>query len=143
MTISRRGLGQGVAAAAGGLALSGIGAGPVMAQRSANTLRVAFRDAVPNIDPYFNSQRTGIIIAHQAMDGLVHRDPDTFKNVPALATEWAWQGNNAIDFKIRPGVKFHDGSDFGPDDVVYTFNTIAELGGRLSTPGNYAWIEGA
>ncbi|MCX7367871.1 MAG: hypothetical protein NTX90_02995 [Alphaproteobacteria bacterium] len=75
MKISRRGLGQGVAAAAGGLALGGIGAGPVMAQRSANTLRVAFRDAVPNIDPYFNSQRTGIIIAHQAMDGLVHRDP--------------------------------------------------------------------
>ncbi|MCA3278946.1 MAG: ABC transporter substrate-binding protein [Roseomonas sp.] len=142
MTISRRSLGQGMAAA-GGLALGGIGAGPVYAQRSANTLRVAFRDAVPNIDPYFNSQRTGIIIAHQAMDGLVHRDPDTFKNVPALATEWAWQGNLAIDFKIRPGVKFHDGSDFGPDDVVYTMNRIAQLGGRLSTPGNYAWIEGA
>lgn len=143
MTISRRGLGQGVAAAAGGLALAGIGAGPVMAQRSANTLRVAFRDAVPNVDPYFNSQRTGIIIAHQAMDGLVHRDPETFRNVPALATEWAWQGNTALDFKIRPGVKFHDGSDFSADDVVYTMNGIAELGGRLSTPGNYSWIEGA
>ena len=143
MKISRRGLGQGVAAAAGGLALGSIGAGPVMAQRSANTLRVAFRDAVPNVDPYFNSQRTGLIVAHQAMDGLVHRDPETFRNVPALATEWSWVDSKTIDFKIRSGVKFHDGSDFGPDDVVYTFNTVAELGGRLATPSNYAWIEGA
>jgi len=143
VTIKRRLLGQGLAAAAGGLALPGLFARQAEAQRAANTLRIAFRDAVPNVDPYFNSQRTGIIIAHQAMDGLVHRDPETFKNVPALATAWKWVDAKTIDFTIREGVKFHDGSSFGPDDVVYTINAVANPETRVATPSNYSWIEGA
>lgn len=143
MTIGRRRLGQGIAAATGGLALPWLAPSPAQAQRSANTLRIAFRDAVPNVDPYFNSQRTGLIIGHQAMDGLVHRDPETFRIVPALATEWRWVDNKTLDFTLRQGVKFHDGSDFGPDDVVFTINTIADPNTRTATPSNYAWIQGA
>ena len=74
--IGRRGLG---ALAAGAAAAPALLAGrDASAQRNADTLRVVFRDAVPNIDPYFNSQRTGLILGHQAMDGLVHRDPESF-----------------------------------------------------------------
>ncbi|HWT10205.1 MAG TPA: ABC transporter substrate-binding protein [Roseomonas sp.] len=143
MTIGRRKLGQGVAAAAGGLALPWLAPRRAEAQRSANTLRIAFRDAVPNVDPYFNSQRTGLIIGHQAMDGLVHRDPATFRIVPALATEWRWVDSKTIDFTLRQGVKFHDGSAFGADDVVYTLNTVADPNTRVATPSNYSWIQGA
>ena len=143
MTIARRLLGKGAAAAAGALALPTILVKPAEAQRSANTLRIAFRDAVPNVDPYFNSQRTGLIIGHQALDGLVHRDPETFRIVPALATEWRWVDAKTLDFTLRQGVKFHDGSDFGPDDVVFTINTIADPNTRTATPSNYAWIQGA
>jgi peptide/nickel transport system substrate-binding protein len=127
----------------GALAAPAILAGPAAAQRSANTLRIAFRDAVPNVDPYFNSQRTGLIIGHQAFDGLVHRDPATFRIVPALATEWRWANTTTLDFTLRQGVKFHDGSAFGPDDVVYTINTIADPNTRVATPSNYNWIQGA
>jgi peptide/nickel transport system substrate-binding protein len=137
MTISRRTLGLGA------LAAPALLAGPAQAQRSANTLRIAFRDAVPNVDPYFNSQRTGLIIGHQAFDGLVHRDPATFRIVPALATEWRWVNTTTLDFTLRQGVKFHDGSAFGPDDVVYTINTIADPNTRVATPSNYNWIQGA
>ncbi len=143
MTINRRRLGQGIAAAAGGLALPGLFTRDAEAQRSADTLRIAFTDAVPNIDPYFNSQRTGIIIAHHAMDGLVHRDPHTFKNVPALATEWKWVDAKTLDFTLRQGVKFHDGTGFSADDVVYTINTVVHPDTRLSTPANYSWIDRA
>ena len=139
MTIDRRKFGQGIAAI-GGLALAPHSA---TAQRTADTLRVVFRDAVPNIDPYFNSQRTGLILGHQAWDGLVHRDPETFRIVPALATEWAWVGTTAIDFTLRRGVKFHDGSDFTADDVVFTINTVSNPETRVATPSNYSWIERA
>ena len=61
---------------------------PAFAQKSADTLRILFHDAVPNVDMYFNSQRTGLILAHQAWDMLVHRDPATFEIKPALATDW-------------------------------------------------------
>ncbi len=143
MALNRRKFGKAMVAATGSLALPGLFTHRAEAQRAANTLRVALRDAVPNIDPYFNSQRTGIIIAHQAMDGLVHRDPVTFKNVPALATEWKWVDTKTLDFTLRQGVKFHDGSDFSADDVVYTVNTVVHPDTRLATPANYSWIQGA
>jgi peptide/nickel transport system substrate-binding protein len=135
--MGRRTLGQGIAAV-GGLALT---AAQAQAQRASDTLRIVFRDAVPNIDPYFNSQRTGLILGHQAWDGLVHRDPETFRIVPALATEWRWLDTKTIDFTLRPGVKFHDSSDFTADDVVYTINTVSSPDARVSTPSNYSWID--
>src|SRR5262249_61316791 len=60
---------------------------PAAAQKSADTLRIAFRDAVPNIDPYYNSQRTGLILSHTAFDQLVYRDPSNFEIKPLLATQ--------------------------------------------------------
>ena len=59
-------------------------ASPAVAQKSADTLRILFTDAVPNVDMYFNSQRTGLILAHQAWDMLVHRDPATFERMIAI-----------------------------------------------------------
>ncbi|MBW8267916.1 ABC transporter substrate-binding protein [Caldovatus aquaticus] len=144
MTMRRRSIGKGLlGAAAGGLALPAIATREATAQRAANTLRIGFRDAVPNVDPYYNSQRTGLIIGHQAFDGLVHRDPETFRIVPALATEWRWLDGKTLEFTLRQGVKFHDGSLFGPDDVVYTINTVADPASRVATPSNYAWLQGA
>ena len=104
--------------------LLGASALPVAAQKSADTLRITFRDAVPNIDPFYNNLRTGVVIHHQAWDGLVYRNPDSFKIEPLLATEWKMPDTTTIEFTLRPGVKFHDGSPFTADDVVYTLNLV-------------------
>ena len=113
------------------------------AQKSADTLRIQFADAVPNVDMYFNSQRTGLILAHQAWDMLVHRDPATFEIKPALATAWKFNDDNSLDLTIRQGVKFHDGSTLSADDVVYTINMAANPDSKVATPSNYAWIDKA
>jgi peptide/nickel transport system substrate-binding protein len=118
-------------------------AGPALAQKSADTLRIQFTDAVPNVDMYFNSQRTGLILAHQAWDMLVHRDPATFEIKPSLATDWKFAEDNSLDLTIRQGVKFHDGSTLSPDDVVYTLNMAADPASKVATPSNYAWIDKA
>ena len=73
------------------------------AQKASDTLRIQFIDAVPNVDMYFNSQRTGLILAHQAWDMLVHRDPATFEIKPSLATEWKFAEDNSLDLNIRAG----------------------------------------
>jgi peptide/nickel transport system substrate-binding protein len=122
------------------LALS---ASPALAQKSADTLRITFTDAVPNVDMYFNSQRTGLIIAHQVWDMLVHRDPSTFEIKPSLATAWKFNEDNSLDLTIRQGVKFHDGSMLSAEDVVYTINMAADPASKVATPSNYAWIEKA
>ena len=44
---------------------------PASAQKSADTLRIVLRDAVTNVDPYYNQLRTGLVIAHQSWDNLV------------------------------------------------------------------------
>lgn len=125
-------------------AVIGLAAAPAaFAQKSADTLRVLFNDAVPNVDMYFNSQRTGLILAHQAWDMLVHRDPATFEIKPSLATEWKFTDDNTLDLVIRQGVKFHDGSALSADDVVYTINMAANPESKVATPSNYAWIDKA
>jgi peptide/nickel transport system substrate-binding protein len=113
------------------------------AQKASDTLRIQFTDAVPNVDMYFNSQRTGLIIAHQAWDMLVYRDPATFEIKPSLATEWRFAEDNSLDLKIRQGVKFHDGSPLTADDVVYTINMAANPESKVATPSNYSWIDKA
>src|SRR3954463_8932625 len=116
---------------------------PAMAQKSADTLRIVDRFALPNVDPYYNSLRTGVVMHHQGWDALVYRNPDTFKLEPLLATEWKQPDPTTIEFALRPGVKFHDGSPFTADDVVYTINLIADPASRLSTPANYNWLDKA
>jgi ABC-type dipeptide transport system, periplasmic component len=125
------------------MALFGAGAVPATAQKSADTLRIVMRDALPNIDPYYNNLRTGVVMHHQGWDALVYRNPDTFKLEPLLATEWKQPDPTTIEFTLRPGVKFHDGSPFTADDVVYTINLIADPASRLSTPANYNWLDKA
>ena len=60
----------------GGLLLAAsLAAPPAHAQKSADTLRLAWRDAVPNVDFYYNSLRTGLIVSHHVWDTLIYRIP--------------------------------------------------------------------
>jgi peptide/nickel transport system substrate-binding protein len=108
---------------------------PASAQKSADTLRAVFRDAVTNVDPYYNQLRSGLIIAHHAWDCLLYRDPETFQVKPLLATNWTVVDERTIDFTLRQNVKFHNGDRFTADDVVYTFNLVSASDSRISTPG--------
>src|SRR5256714_6449103 len=110
---------------------------PAMAQKSADTLRIVMRDALPNVDPYYNNLRTGVVMHHQGWDALVYRNPDTFKIEPLLATEWKLPDPTTIEFTLRSDVKFHDGSPFTADDVVYTLSVASDPASKVSTPANY------
>jgi peptide/nickel transport system substrate-binding protein len=117
-------------------------AAPALAQKSADTLRITWRDAIPDVNPYYNSQRTGMVVAFQAFDCLVYRDPDTMEMKPALATSWKQIDETTIDFTLRQGVTFHNGDAFTADDVVYTINTIIQ-DKRVATPAYYSSYAGA
>jgi peptide/nickel transport system substrate-binding protein len=52
---------------------------------------------------------------------------DNFNVVPALAQSWKSSSDGKQwTFKLQPGVKFHDGKDFGAKDVVYTFRRLID-----------------
>ncbi len=136
MEIGRRGV-----MVAGSMGLAALGRS-AQAQKARDTLRVTWRDAIPNVDPYYNSQRTGLIVAHHAWDTLVYRDPDTFQLKPQLATAWRLADDTTLEFTLRDGVKFHDGSPFTADDVVYTVQ-VATGDKQVAVPSNYSFIAGA
>ena len=117
-------------------------AAPALAQKSADTLRITWRDAIPDVDPYHNSQRTGMVVAFQAFDCLVYRDPTTLEIKPALATSWKQVDPTTIDFTLREGVTFQNGDPFTADDVVYTINTIIH-DKQVAIPSYYLSIAGA
>ncbi|HKD74946.1 MAG TPA: ABC transporter substrate-binding protein, partial [Ktedonobacterales bacterium] len=118
------------------------GAGPALAQKSADTLRITWRDAIPDVTPYYNQLRTGIVLGHQVWDSLVYRDPETFQIKPLLAESFKWVDETTLEFALRKNVTFHNGDKFSADDVVYTINSIL-ADKQVSTPSNYAFIDHA
>jgi peptide/nickel transport system substrate-binding protein len=128
---------------AGALLAAGLTAAmPAAAQKSADTLRITWRDAVPDITPYYNQLRTGIVIGHQAWDSLVYRDPETFQIKPLLASSYKWADDKTLEFTLRPNLTFHNGDKLTADDVVYSINSI--LTDKLAAvPSNYAFIDQA
>ena len=117
-------------------------ASPVSAQKSEDTLRISWRDAVADLDPYYNQIRTGLVIAFHVFDTLLYRDPDTLQLKPALAASWRQVDDTTLDFTLRQGVVFHDGSRFSADDVVYTINSVVH-DSRIAVPSNYAYLDRA
>ena len=115
---------------------------PALAQKSADTLRITWREAIPDVDPYYNSQRTGMVVAFQAFDCLIYRDPVTMEIKPALATSWQQVDPTTLDFTLRQGVTFQNGDPFTADDVVYTINTIIR-DKRVAIPAYYTSFAGA
>ena len=127
-----------------GVALLALGlAGPAEAQKSADTLRIAWRDGIPDLDFYYNTLRVGLIVQHHVWDTLVDRDPDTFQLKPLLATSWRNVDDTTIEFTLRDGVTFQNGDKFTADDVVYTVQSILDPKSGITVPSNYSWLAGA
>jgi len=107
-----------------------------------DTLRISWREVIPNLDPYANQSRAGFALAHEVWDTLVYRDPRNFAIQPLLATSWAWEDDRALVFTLRSGVTWQNGDTFGAADVAYTINMVAS-DRRLSAPAIYNWLAGA
>lgn len=115
---------------------------PAHAQKSADTLRVTWRDALPDLTPSYNQLRTGIIFGHHVWDSLVYRDAETFQIKPLLAELYKWADETTLEFTLRPNITFHNGDKLTADDVVYTINSILS-DKQVAVPSNYEYIDQA
>lgn len=126
-----------------GTALALVAFTPAFADKSDDTLRMAFLKELESVDNYFNSAREGILISRAVWDGLLFRDKDTGEFNGNLATEWEWIDDTTIEFKLREGVKFHNGEPFNADDVVYTVNYVTNPENGVKVGSNVNWMESA
>jgi len=116
--IARRDLLKGAAAlgAAGVLPASR----PAFAQTTQKReLVVAQGGDISKFDPHFSTSSNDIRISFNIFDNLTARRPDG-KLYPGLATEWKLTNPTTWTFKVRPGVKWHNGDPFTAADAKWS-----------------------
>ena len=103
------------------------------------------------MNPHSYNSDANLSYMSNFFDGLLQRNPLDGKLIPALATEWARVDGLTWKFKLRKGVKFHNGNAFNAQDVKYTFErmkdpkfskfvNIANSIGSIETPDDYTVI---
>ncbi len=98
----------------------------------AKTLRYATQDEPLTLDPHAANLAVTTRLLSNVYEGLVGRDKD-FKLVPWLAESWTKLDNRTWRFRLRSGVKFHDGSPFTADDVVFSLERVLSPNSQLKT----------
>ncbi|MBA8879655.1 ABC transporter substrate-binding protein [Phyllobacterium myrsinacearum] len=91
----------------------------------AATLRWAGQRDIFSLDPYSYGSTSNLAFLNHIYEGLVRYTPE-FKVVPALATEWQLIDNKYWRFKLRQGVKFHNGAAFTADDVIASLKRVSD-----------------
>ncbi len=76
-----------------------------------------------SLDPINVTDGESLKVTHQIYDTLVEYKPDSTEVEPALATEWSTSPDGLVwTFKLREGVKFHDGTPFNAEAVKFNFD---------------------
>jgi len=103
---------------------------PAQAQKSGGVLKLYFFDSPATVSIHEESTIAGQGPMMGVFNNLVMYDQSVPQSglksvVPDLATEWAWdEAGTALSFKLRQGVKWHDGKPFTARDVVCTFDLL-------------------
>jgi peptide/nickel transport system substrate-binding protein len=92
----------------------------------AQTLTIGVRGGPDSIDPHFTATGTHAETLKHVFDTLTWSG-DGLEIEPRLATNWKAVDNTTWEFKLRSGVKFHDGSDLTSEDVKFSI-------ARMQTP---------
>ncbi len=89
-----------------------------------NTLRWTSQGDALTLDPMGQNEGPTIMMNRQIYESLVRRTSDLVLE-GALAESWGPVGDNAWEFKLRKGVKYHDGADFTAEDVKFSIERAA------------------
>src|SRR5664279_3359694 len=105
----------------------------------AKTLRWAGRGDMQTTDPHAQNENLTNNINALVYEFLLVRDKKLVL-APGLATAWTQVGPTTWRFKLRPGVKFHDGTPFTADDVVFSFERARSETSQLRVYANASGI---
>lgn len=93
------------------------------ANANAQTLSMGASYPVLSLDPQFQNNVGNNQFAGSVFEQLAQRDASG-KTVPLLAESWQKINDLTWEFKLRPGVKFHNGNDFTAEDVAYSIARV-------------------
>src|ERR1700687_677447 len=121
-----------IMAAAVGLGLA-IGAGDTaLAQKQGGILKIYHRDSPASMSIHEEGSYSVMTPMMPVFNNLVLFDQHVAQNslksiVPELATSWAWnEDGTELTFKLRQGVKWHDGKPFTAADIKCTWDLLLD-----------------
>ncbi|HYC02833.1 MAG TPA: ABC transporter substrate-binding protein [Azospirillaceae bacterium] len=91
----------------------------------AEELRIGLAALANTVDPHHHNLFQNNELAAHVFEPLVARDA-SLRPVPRLAAEWRREDARNWVFRLRPGVRFHDGRGFAARDVIYSFCRAAK-----------------
>ena len=109
--------------------------------QNTDTLRAALQLDIANLDAYYDSAGSVVVMNRHIWDTLYFIDPTNNELVPALASGSSFLDDKTLDVTLRRGVKFHDGSDMDANDVAYTLNWIKDPANKIKSVSKATWIE--
>lgn len=114
------------------LALAAMLGATVSTAALAQTLTIGVRAGPESIDPHFTATGTHAEALKHVFDTLVWSG-DQLQLEPRLALSWKPIKDDVWEFKLRPNVKFHDGSDFTAEDVKFSIERVPVVSGPNPT----------
>jgi peptide/nickel transport system substrate-binding protein len=102
--------------------------------RDAEEAVIGLQVGPTSIDPHFTISTPNQMTALNLFDPLMLRD-ENMRLVPGLATAWYRVDDHTWEFKLREGVRFHDGSEFTAEDVAFTMRRVPTV---PNSPASFA-----
>src|SRR6266850_5167402 len=98
----------------------------VCSAANAAELRIGLAADVTSVDPHFLNLQPNVNIGWHVFDALTHVDEDA-RLIPGLAVSWRAIDATTWEFKLRRGVKFHDGGELTAEDVVFSIERTLKV----------------
>ena len=92
-----------------------------------NKLVICIPSPVVSLDPTDYRDRVTQIVLKNMFDSLTARDAE-MNVVPQLAESWKALNKTTWEFRLRRGVRFHNGDPFTAEDVKFTLERVVKQG---------------
>ena len=99
-------------------------------------LSIALSAPISSLDPHFHNLTPNNGLAKHVFETLVRQDEQQALK-PGLAESWRALDDVTWEFRLRKGVKWHDGSDFTAEDVIASFKRAPAVPNSPSSFGIY------
>ena len=119
-------------------------AGPAAAQeiKKGGTATIAIEGDLTGFEPLKSVfGQPGTTVASTMLETLVHWNFEAGRPEPLLATDWSESDDHLVwTLNLRQGVKFHDGTDFNADAVVFHFERLLDPANKYGGRGKLETI---
>lgn len=98
-----------------------------------DTLVVAMKTRFESLSPARSTTRQTLVLSHNWGDTLIYRDPKQKELVPCLAESYRLVGTNTIEFKLRQGIKFHNGEALNAPAVKFSLELLKQPDSQIAS----------